>query len=636
MSDDRKKSIERKIWDFIGIIFGYIAIIAFIQKGVGGYVIAYGGLLLVLGIVFLLEYLGKQAFQFIWRIAAISILSLWLYIGGSYSLPRDILILALTCGISLLVWPNTRMYLFSLLQNKLDGGQAAPLQSPQYKRFSISWVVIAWLSITAADTFFESKELPLNGNIPSPDKARIQWLDKKIGLSLSGGGYRAALLHAGVLHELANQGVAVTHLSAVSGGAIIAAYVARGGKPEDFFTAVQSRRFNLTRDMTWAHNLIRLPAPAYSSLLDLNLWPFSKPFSRLNVQENLLDRVLLGGIGTMELASKDGPELMICMTDLTYGLNIGAMSDGFLMLGPSTSRYFDSREARFPDHFDRLSTRVAISGAFPVAFPTTPVTAHISLTDPGTSPSKKKQLDLLLADGGIRDNLGLRLLQKANEYGWMKDSHPLADWKLDLMLVSDGGKFFRQAEATSQIDTALRAIDITGLETGFASHTPQNGVDTLPPVMLSATSILVPLPDAQIQGLDLEARKNASFNYFRPQRFKDNTLTEIVSLVPDTVRAEKTLADYRRLSAPGGISLTKIENSCTAEDTEPQSLECAWWSLVQLVGEDIWSALQIFMSTPTLQDSFAPLEADGIFRLGRYFVLLSWPEIEEQLERASQ
>ena len=49
---------------------------------------------------------------------------------------------------------------------------------------------------------------------------------KKIGLALSGGGYRAAAYHIGALRALHKLGVLnkVDYISSVSGGSIIAAY----------------------------------------------------------------------------------------------------------------------------------------------------------------------------------------------------------------------------------------------------------------------------------------------------------------------------------------------------------------------------------------------------------------------------
>ena len=51
---------------------------------------------------------------------------------------------------------------------------------------------------------------------------------KKIGLALSGGGFRATLYHLGLVRFLRDAGLLrqVTHITSVSGGSIIAAHLA--------------------------------------------------------------------------------------------------------------------------------------------------------------------------------------------------------------------------------------------------------------------------------------------------------------------------------------------------------------------------------------------------------------------------
>src|SRR6476661_6053335 len=66
----------------------------------------------------------------------------------------------------------------------------------------------------------------------------------KIGLALSGGGFRATLYHLGLLRFLRDAGVLsqVTHITSVSGGSIFAAHAALNwdrytGSPEEFDAA---------------------------------------------------------------------------------------------------------------------------------------------------------------------------------------------------------------------------------------------------------------------------------------------------------------------------------------------------------------------------------------------------------------
>src|SRR5215471_13720110 len=67
---------------------------------------------------------------------------------------------------------------------------------------------------------------------------------KKIGLALSGGGFRASLYHLGLLRFLRDAGLLsqVTHITSVSGGSIFAAHLLLhwdryNGSPSDFDAA---------------------------------------------------------------------------------------------------------------------------------------------------------------------------------------------------------------------------------------------------------------------------------------------------------------------------------------------------------------------------------------------------------------
>lgn len=53
-----------------------------------------------------------------------------------------------------------------------------------------------------------------------------------MGIALSGGGYRAALMQASVLDALESLGVRIDFISSVSGGAIISSFNAIAGRPK--------------------------------------------------------------------------------------------------------------------------------------------------------------------------------------------------------------------------------------------------------------------------------------------------------------------------------------------------------------------------------------------------------------------
>ena len=92
---------------------------------------------------------------------------------------------------------------------------------------------VALCSTLFAWIFLSVFDVTLNRDVLESNPARFAnlangWPDVRVGIALSGGGYRAALMHAGVLHALEEMHVHPTHLSTVSGGSIIGAFYAHG------------------------------------------------------------------------------------------------------------------------------------------------------------------------------------------------------------------------------------------------------------------------------------------------------------------------------------------------------------------------------------------------------------------------
>ena len=103
---------------------------------------------------------------------------------------------------------------------------------------------------------------------------------KKLGLALSGGGFRASLYHLGLLRFLRDAGILsqVTHITSVSGGSVIAAHLALNwdrynGDAKEFDAAAAEflsfvrldirnrifRRFPFTIPLRWSCRFLRLP-----------------------------------------------------------------------------------------------------------------------------------------------------------------------------------------------------------------------------------------------------------------------------------------------------------------------------------------------------------------------------------------
>src|SRR5579859_3688361 len=100
---------------------------------------------------------------------------------------------------------------------------------------------------------------------------------RRIGLALSGGGFRATLFHLGLARYLRDAGILphVTHITSVSGGSIFSAHLALNwdrynGSPNEFDAAATeflafvhldirnriTRRFPLTLPLHWPRRLL--------------------------------------------------------------------------------------------------------------------------------------------------------------------------------------------------------------------------------------------------------------------------------------------------------------------------------------------------------------------------------------------
>lgn len=169
-------------------------------------------------------------------------------------------------------------------------------------KLAFAFLLLTWVFISAADIWlrpssaFEPRPAPPPGSGGGP-------LPSRVAVALSGGGYRAALFHAGVLSELDRLGVRVQAVSLVSGGSIIGSFYAVGGRPSDFLAAVKGGRFNLKREF----------------LNFFNVWRFS----RSEVQANMLDRVFFDGVRHADTPKPGLPELMVCTTDVAAAEMIG-------------------------------------------------------------------------------------------------------------------------------------------------------------------------------------------------------------------------------------------------------------------------------------------------------------------------
>jgi predicted acylesterase/phospholipase RssA len=533
----------------------------------------------------------------------------WTWFAGSYSVARDI------TGVVV-----TTIFFFALARrSKGDAGShRSAIRAMLRPSFAFTWMLACWVAISTMDRIFVSPPVALNGNVTAPPSIRADLTNKRIAVALSGGGYRAALLHAGVVMQLNELGVPVTNIVSVSGGSILGGFLAAGGDPADFVKAVRDGRFRLMRELTSAYQLPRWVIPFTG-------------YTRRDVQAALLRRTLL----PEKLDLDRGPEVMIAMTDLAHVMSVGWTRDGLMFAGPTTSRFYRWGDVLEANGFGDLADIVAVSGAFPGAFPTKPVSVTFSrLGLPLSDGADVVTMDLALSDGGVRDNLGLRLITEADAHQRgtaataidQQALQPGPEWAIDLIIVSDGGAAMSVgSDDMGLIDEVFRSIDIASLETGIIR--PIDNSVGPPTRFLSLPGLIAPYPDSEIAIRLDPSKARQRYFFFQPEVFDDQTLKMIASLPPDSVLALAAVRDFQA----GGSSppIRDVDPLCTnVQGANNTNVDCAWWRLVTIVGSDVENAANVFRSSGTLRDDYSSAEVDALVRLGRYFVLLRWPWIE--------
>lgn len=233
---------------------------------------------------------------------------------------------------------------------------------------------------------------------------------KRIGLALSGGGFRAAAFHLGVFRQLESIGLLwkIDLLSCVSGGSIAGAFLAANWGKAD--TLDRLERYLKTKSI------------AVSSVLRGVLDPFA---TRLDELAKSYDRDLFDDMPLNSL--KKGPRIYLNATNLSTG------NAFFFVAGENKPSEMGEWEFDFvPAEDFRISKAVAASSAFPPVFPPLLLEQDVY----GTAQAEY----VTLSDGGIYDNLGMNPLLRMERN------------RLDYAIVSDAGKPF--------------AIDITPTEVG--------------------------------------------------------------------------------------------------------------------------------------------------------------------------
>lgn len=296
----------------------------------------------------------------------------------------------------------------------------------------------------------------------------------KIGLALSGGGFRASIFHLGVIRRLEELGIMkdVAVISAVSGGSIIAAYYviemedrlrARRSENQQTPQSIDSIRLKIFEEIAadfltaLDHNLrtrAMIFSPFYHTFKWVRtLWP---GYSRSDLMQTEYDRWFYKGNSLDQLPSVTGesrqeqhsllagPKLILNTTSLMTGKRVGFSREpvsGFNELKQVNTNVL------------KLSRIVGASSAVPGLFPPTSVSGD------------------LLVDGGVADNQGITGLVGSDIDRGSKDDSDSGENldDFDILLVSDASGQFEQAHRMS-----LKALPVLNRTTSILQFQVRN------------------------------------------------------------------------------------------------------------------------------------------------------------------
>jgi predicted acylesterase/phospholipase RssA len=274
---------------------------------------------------------------------------------------------------------------------------------------------------------------------------------QRIGLALSGGGFRATLFHLGMVRFLREADIlpAVTHVTSVSGGSVLAAHlVLHWARYTDSLKEFDAAAAELLRFVQLdVRNRVVRRYPLAMPLRALRRLALRRPcrqLSRTGLLEYHYEKYLYGDTCLFQLPA--WPRLNILATNLSEGCLCAFTRDGLLMQrrGPGPRFHFDRVHAGLAT----VPMAVTASSAFPGFFPP----LELQGQDVGADPGQFGRL--AFTDGGVYDNLGVRMF-RCLERSWMaRDVRLQRD---DLANADEAVRALRAADQAGE-DTPLRRL----------------------------------------------------------------------------------------------------------------------------------------------------------------------------------
>ena len=229
----------------------------------------------------------------------------------------------------------------------------------------------------------------------------------RIGLALSGGGFRASLFHLGLVRFLRDSGILpqVTHITSVSGGSILAAHLVLNwdrynGSPNEF-DAVASEFLSFVRLDVRNRITRRYPLNIPVRWLRRLLGCSNRKLTRTGLLEYHYEKFLYGDTSLFELPER--PQLHILATNLSEGCLCSFNRDGLMMVRLQAHGSF--RIDRVHVGLATVAMAVAASSAFPGFFP------PLELTGADVGAGGGEFGRQAFTDGGVFDNLGVRMFR---------------------------------------------------------------------------------------------------------------------------------------------------------------------------------------------------------------------------------
>jgi NTE family protein len=296
--------------------------------------------------------------------------------------------------------------------------------------------------------------------------------EDRIGLCLSGGGYRAMLFHLGTLWRLNDGGLLrrLDRISSVSGGSITAA--TRGLRWRELEWDARGQAENFERMVVRPVRVLAGETIDASSVLE-GLLPFTSVGERVAAAY----REHLFADATLQDLPEDGagPRFVLCATNLESGVS-------FRFSRPYLADY---RVGMVRAPRVALAEAVAASSAFP------PVLSPFELDLRGAAWETEAGNDLVdgkwrgaieLSDGGVYDNLGLETVWRSCRTGLISDgggqaaddADPPADWPRQILrvlkVIDNQVRELRKRQAIGSYRAGLRAGTYWGIRSSVADY----------------------------------------------------------------------------------------------------------------------------------------------------------------------